>query len=100
MSKRRNHDAAFTALEALKGERTVSELASAYDLHLTMNHQWKKVRLEGAAGILSAGAKRLRRPRFPKTQSVTCMPRSESWLLRTIHMRKILSRAHNSSLVR
>ena len=37
MSKRRNHDAAFkarVALEALKGERTVSELAAAYELRL------------------------------------------------------------------
>nr|WP_236938025.1 IS3 family transposase [Frigidibacter mobilis] len=60
MSKRRNHDAVFkarVALEALKGERTVSELASAYEVHPTMIHQWKKAVLEGAAGIFERGSK-------------------------------------------
>jgi len=60
MSKRRNHDAAFkarVALEALKGERTVSELAAAYGVHPTMIHQWKKSLLEGAAGIFERGGK-------------------------------------------
>ena len=45
MSKRRNHDAAFktrVALEALKGERTVSELAAAYEVHIMMIHQWSE----------------------------------------------------------
>lgn len=61
MSKRRNHDAAFkarVALEALKGERTVSELASAYGVHPTMIHQWKKALLDGAADIFERGAKK------------------------------------------
>jgi transposase len=38
MSKRRNHDAAFkarVALEAVKGERTVSELAAEYGVQVT-----------------------------------------------------------------
>jgi transposase len=60
MSKRRNHDAAFkarVALEALKGERAVSELATAYEVHPTMIHQLKKALLEGAAGIFERGGK-------------------------------------------
>ncbi len=60
MSKRRNHDAAFkarVALEAVKGERTVSELAAAHGVHPTMIHQWKRSLLEGAAGIFERGGK-------------------------------------------
>ena len=58
MKKRRNHDAGFkarVALEAVKGERTVSELAAEYGVHPTMIHQWKKALLEGAAGIFERG---------------------------------------------
>ncbi len=43
MSKRRNHDAAFkarVALEALKGERTVSELATSYEVHAPRLTAW------------------------------------------------------------
>ena len=60
MSKRRNHDAAFkarVALEALKGERTLSALAAAYEFHSTMLHQWKRSLLAGAAGIFERGGK-------------------------------------------
>jgi len=60
MSKRRNHDAAFkarVALESLKAERTVSELATAYEVHPAMIHQWKKALLEGAAGIFERESK-------------------------------------------
>jgi len=52
MKKRRNHDAGFkarVALEAVKGERTVSELAAEYGAHPTMIHQWKKALRDGVA---------------------------------------------------
>ena len=58
MSKRRNHDAGFkarVALETVKGERTVSELAAEYGVHPTMIHTWKKALLEGAADIFERG---------------------------------------------
>jgi transposase len=61
MKRRRNHDAGFkarVALEALKGERTVSELAAEYGVHPTMIHQWKKSLLDGAADIFERGSRK------------------------------------------
>jgi transposase len=61
MSKRRNHDAGFkarVALEAVKGERTVSELAAEYGVHPTMIHTWTKALLEGAADIFERGGRK------------------------------------------
>ena len=58
MSKRKNHSPAFkakVALEALKGEETVSELASRYSVHPTMIHQWKRSLLEGASSVFERG---------------------------------------------
>ena len=58
--KRRNHDTAFkarVALEAVKGERTVTELAATDGVHPTMIHQWKQSLLDGAAGIFERGGK-------------------------------------------
>ncbi len=61
MKKRRNHDAVFkagVALEALKGERTVSELAAEYGVHAAMIHQWKRTLLDGAADIFERGGRK------------------------------------------
>ena len=58
MWKRRNRDAAFkarVALEAVKGERTVSGLAAEHGVDPTMIHHWKRSLLEGAAGIFERG---------------------------------------------
>jgi len=60
MLKRRNHDAAFkarVALEALKGEHMVSELATSYGVHPTLIHQSTKALLDGSAGIFGRGGK-------------------------------------------
>ena len=61
MSKRKKHNPEFkarVALEVLKGEHTVSELASRFGVHPTMIHQWKRALLEGASGVFECGGKR------------------------------------------
>ena len=60
MSKRKKHNPEFkakVALEALKGEHTVSELATRFGVHPTMIHQWKRALLEGASGVFERGSK-------------------------------------------
>ena len=46
---------AKVALEAIKGQRTVQEIASHYEVHPTLVTHWKKQLLEGAAEIFSYG---------------------------------------------
>ncbi len=62
MSKRprRNHAPAFkakVALAAIKGEKTLAELAQQFDVHPNQITQWKAQLLEGAAGIFGAEAR-------------------------------------------
>ena len=73
MSKRKQHHPEFkakVALEALKGEETVSALASRFGVHLlpathakhvreaTMIHQWKRALPEGASGVFERGVRK------------------------------------------
>jgi transposase len=55
---RRNHSPAFkakVALAAIKGEKTVSELAQLFDVHPNQITQWKSQLQEGAAAVFGSG---------------------------------------------
>lgn len=56
---RRRHDAAFkarVALEAMKGDKTISQIASEYGIHPNQVADWKKVLTEGVAGVFDKDA--------------------------------------------
>jgi transposase-like protein len=58
--KRKTHPPAFkaqVAMAALKGDKTINELASQHGVHPTMIHTWKKQLLVGAEDIFSNGSK-------------------------------------------
>ncbi len=58
--KRKTFTAKFkakVAIEALKGHRTVNQIAAEYDVHPSQVNGWKKLLLEGSDDILSKGKK-------------------------------------------
>ena len=55
---RRNHSPAFkakVALAALKGEKTLAELAQIFDVHPNQITLWRSQLLEGAADVFQLG---------------------------------------------
>lgn len=59
-NKRKQHSPQFkakVALEAVKGEKTIAEIASQSGVHPTMIHAWKRQLLDGASELFERGSK-------------------------------------------
>lgn len=58
-NKRKQYSSQFkakVALEAIRGEKTVAELASQYEVHPTMINNWKRQVLEEASSLFEKGS--------------------------------------------
>jgi transposase-like protein len=80
---RRNHSAAFkarVALEAIRGEKTVAQIAAHHEVHATQVTAWKTGLLENAAGVFGGMCWR----RTARSGSGSCRRRSESSRWRTL----------------
>jgi putative transposase len=58
--KRKVHTSAFkaqVALAAVKGDRTINELAGQFEVHPTLIHSWKKQLIAGSEAIFASGTK-------------------------------------------
>jgi len=56
--KRRRHDPEFkarVALEALKGIKTIQDIAKEFDIHPVQVSDWKKTMAQGAASVFGSG---------------------------------------------
>ncbi len=61
--KRRNHSPTFkskVALTAMKGEKTLAEIAEQFDIHPNQVQQWKQQLMEGAEDVFGSSIEKKR----------------------------------------
>ena len=67
--KRRRHDPEFkarVALEALRGIKTIQDVAKEYEIHPVQVSEWKKKMLEGAPELFGPGLAKQGEEEFEK----------------------------------
>ena len=68
MAQHRNFGKDFkarVAIEAIKGEKTINEIASVYEVHPNQVSQWKKLALEKLPELMADGRSRQARQNQP-----------------------------------
>ena len=73
---RKSYDSKFksrVALEAMRGELTIAEIASKYQIHPNQVQRWKQRLMEGATDIFASSSER---------KAARKAPRNSSWGLR------------------
>jgi transposase len=79
MTTRRRFTSDFkarVALEALRGDKTVQEIAARHQVHPNQVSTWKRQAMDGLSAVFSNGTDH--EQRIAKRKFVTCMPRSDS----------------------
>ena len=76
-AKRRRHGPEFkarVAIEALKGIKTIQQIAKDFDVHPVQVSEWKKTMTEGATGVFGAG------PGKTADEDFDCQRVSAQWM--------------------
>ena len=79
-AKRRRHDPEFkarVALEALKGIKTIQQIAKDYEVHPVQVSDWKKTIQEGLAGVFERGGADRAEEEFDTIYTTVWVIRSE-----------------------
>lgn len=75
------HQKSQIALAALKGDKTLVELSSAFGVHSSQIEEWKAVLLKGAPALFNGSEKRAEQLRIEQLQKIIGQRQEEiDWL--------------------